>query len=109
MKRNQCVANGSTSFEHVSIHRVREGAHRIDVHVNGIVLGSVEIEVADATPMNPRSADDGRQALRSSGSQADVRKSLTSRNFSVTTGALSLSNLAGWERPARTGASEMRC
>lgn len=34
-------------FEHVSIRRIRTGRHRIDVQVNGTVLGSVDIEVVD--------------------------------------------------------------
>ena len=33
------------AFEHVSIRRIHPGRHRIDVQVNGAVLGSVEVEV----------------------------------------------------------------
>ena len=38
------------TFEHVSIRRIRPGAHRIDVQVNGIVLGGADVEVIEATP-----------------------------------------------------------
>jgi 3-methyladenine DNA glycosylase AlkC len=34
-------------FEHVSIRQIRPGPHRIDVQVNGEVVGSVDIEVID--------------------------------------------------------------
>ena len=36
------------TFEHVSIRRIRPGAHRIEVQVNGAVLGGVDIDVVDA-------------------------------------------------------------
>ena len=34
-------------FEHVSIRRIHPGRHRIDVQVNGVVLGSVDVEVVE--------------------------------------------------------------
>lgn len=36
-------------FEHVSIRRIVPGPHRVEVQVNGQVLGGVEIEVVEAT------------------------------------------------------------
>lgn len=42
-------------FEHVSVRRIWPGPHRIDVQVNGRVLGAVDIEVVDGTsPGGPR-------------------------------------------------------
>jgi 3-methyladenine DNA glycosylase AlkC len=35
-------------FEHVSIRRIKPGSHRIDVQVNGRVLGSTELVLIDA-------------------------------------------------------------
>jgi 3-methyladenine DNA glycosylase AlkC len=35
-------------FEHLSIRRIHPGRHRIDVQVNGTVLGSVSVDVAPA-------------------------------------------------------------
>lgn len=37
------------SFEHVSIRRIHPGQHQIDIQVNGTVLGSVRVDVVDAT------------------------------------------------------------
>ena len=37
------------AFEHVSIRRIRPGLHRIDVQVNGTVLGSADIELTGLT------------------------------------------------------------
>lgn len=35
------------AFEHVSIRRIHPGPHRIDIQVNGTVLGSIAVEVVD--------------------------------------------------------------
>jgi hypothetical protein len=40
-------------FEHVSIRRILPGRHTIDVQVNGRVLGSVNVDVLDATATKP--------------------------------------------------------
>ena len=37
-------------FEHVSIRRIHPGPHRIDIQVNGAVLGSIDVAVVEAQP-----------------------------------------------------------
>jgi hypothetical protein len=37
-------------FEHVSIRQIRPGPHRIDIQVNGRVLGSVTVDVQPESP-----------------------------------------------------------
>ena len=42
------VLSRSHSFKHVSVRSIHPGPHRIDVQVNGTVLGSVEFEVVES-------------------------------------------------------------
>ena len=46
--REAVTISRAHTFKHVSVRRIHPGPHRIDIQVNGVVLGGTDVEVVDA-------------------------------------------------------------